>query len=255
MNNDELQNPIAVYFDACGGRREIRASELGDKKVLDRALELAHDNQLYHWSGSGHLGVNRGVPDQIRAHFVLKNGRAVPVYVRERSQEHDKVAQYLIMSLRSPPLPEGYWKWTNANGEVCHLRGYEWELEVIRTIAPGVCARHDIFGHVKTFYTSPFCPVIKIEVIDFHYPEAQVFDALMALTAIIPMVVMFTFVTDDDDPSQVFLKLDYEKGEICSQLFLQYGYVWTRDLSGVFKKVSDVKTARDLRLYIKQIRS
>lgn len=219
----ELEHPVAIYFDDFGEKCTIRAEDLSNPVTL----ELAKRVDLVDPSGQFSLSP-RQVPDK-RPHFVAPpDSVARRVLGFEKDPTHDNRIAFLLNELEAP---EQNWKLTEshyADGalvttELFKITGYSWGKEIHRFVSADAVARHDLFGQAQQLEMSIFRPWVAIEVINTHYPDEETFLALSALSLAFPFIVLF----DCTDRKNYFLKVDRETGTITTRLYLREGRIWS----------------------------
>lgn len=187
----DVEHRVAVFWDANGRRNSIRFEELeDDNKFADaKLLELYDESEqvrVYPRDGSAHR----------RRHFYSESTGQRAFDGGEHNPAHDSRVADVLASLKR--LKDG---WSLAYQQVASesplpvfgpLPAYVWDAEVTRIVGPRACVRHDIYGDWG-IHMSVRRPAIAIEVVNTHYPEEATFEALLAQSAAIPLVVLFDF--------------------------------------------------------------
>lgn len=217
MKDRTLRHELAVYYDADGARQELRGEDLDDdiNGACTTALEQSEEGRLLDWSEQIRLSV-KPKSETARAHFFAPPTNQSSVFMDwgERNPAHDEHVRKLHARLTSRTM----WTWEIGG---MNLSDYQWRMEVARMLAPGVAARHDLFGHPAVLHSTPKRPSIAIEVINEHYPDKPVFTALMCLTEKLPVVVFFDVV----EHGNKFLKVG-EDGVLRPRFTMHGGKVW-----------------------------
>lgn len=217
----EFVHPVAIYFDDDGNKHEIKAEELDDPITL----ELAKNVSLF--DSSGQVSVSpRHVPGK-RLHFVApSNSKMRRVCSFEQDPIHNKRVKFLLDLLEPPKdwkIVESYYVDRElVVRELFKTNRYSWGKEIHRIVSADTVVRHDLFGQAKQLEMSVFRPWIAIEVINTHFPDEETFQALVRLSCMVPLIVLF----DCTDRKNYFLKVDEETGTITTRLYLRDGQVW-----------------------------
>lgn len=218
----ELEHPIAVYWDDDGNKYEIRAEELDDPTTLEVAKNVALSDP------SGQVSLSPRQVSGKRSHFLAPSNSSIrSVFSFENNPIHDNRIDFLLGQLKIRKtdwtIVESYY----AGGELIvtelfKINRYSWGKEIHRIVSADAVVRHDLFGQAQQIEMSVFRPWIAIEVINTHFPDEGTFQALMALSSTFPFVVLF----DCTDRKNYFLKVDNETGTITTRLCLRDGRVW-----------------------------
>jgi hypothetical protein len=217
----ELEHPIAIYYDIHGERQEIKAFELGDPKVLEKAKSLSLVDP------SEQIALSPRIVAGKAPHFLAPTTTKIRnIYSGEKNLVHDNRIQANLTNLNSC----GCWKvftrdYINkqpVTTDLFNLDNYRWNHEVHRIVGADTIVRHDLFGQAKQIEMSVFRPWVAIEVINTHYPEEVAFKALIALSQMMPLLVAFDFT----DRVNYFFKIDPATGTIAVRLYIYNGCVW-----------------------------
>jgi hypothetical protein len=206
MPSDVL-HPAAYFRDSFGVRHEIKAADLNDDQVLERAklnLLTDYDDQVQLFPRT---------PKDAKPHFFQKGEPSGKVYSGERDRTHDLRVRRLATALSGFSGP---WKLafgpnssSVAQSEL-QLPKYSWEEEVVRAVEVRTLVRHDIFGADLTLSMSYLRPTVAIEVIHTHYPEEAAFQGMLSQSARAPYGVFF----DHTRRPNTFVKVDTNEQQL-----------------------------------------
>lgn len=217
----DLEHLIAIYYDD-DGRHTIRADELED----DLVFECARQFTLYDQSEQSII-YPRDITGR-RRHFFeppSENKRSVYGAKAETDWSHDRrVEEHFSNLLYCHQWQIGF----HDNGNFTKLfdiADYNWDQEVYRILSRSAVVRHDLFGQRGHIGMSVFQPWIAIEVINTHYPEPQAFDAMIQMSAQVPLLVFF----DPIGRRDYFFQIDPSKGTIRCTYYIFDGKVWNGD--------------------------
>lgn len=219
----ELEHPIAIYWDSQGNKHTIRAEELYNSATLELAKRVDLRDP------SGQVSLSPRIVENKRPHFKAPADSIVRrVLGFEKNPIHDQRIDFLLSEL---DVPEQNWKLTESyyadrelvTNELFKVSDYSWGKEIHRFVSVGAVARHDLFGQSQQIEMSIFRPWIAIEVINTHYPDEETFEALVELTRMFPFIVLF----DCTDRKNYFLKVDSDSRTITTRLYLRGGSIWS----------------------------
>lgn len=192
----DIEHPIAVHFDQCGQRQEIRAEELLDNK------RLAEARALILFDGSEQVRVAPRISEKGTPHFYSKTTGIRKVFSGKKDATHDNRVQQLVKDLQS------FDTWTLAQmqrieepnksskmvyDQEVRMPTYKWKHEVHRILTETAIVRHDVFGQSDELDMSVNRPWIAIEVINTHYPEEEAFKTFIDVSRRMPLLVLFDF--------------------------------------------------------------
>lgn len=187
----DVEIPIAVFWDATGHRKTIHFEELDDDNTSADAklLELYDESeQVRVYPRDGSAGRRR--------HFYSEGTGARIFDGGERNPTHDSRVADILESLKR--LNDG-WSLMYQPVAAAHavpafgpLPAYVWDAEVTRILGPSACVRHDIYGDWG-IHMSVRRPAVAVEVVHSHYPGESTFEALLAQSAALPLILLFDF--------------------------------------------------------------
>lgn len=190
----DLEHPAAVYYDKGGRWHDMAADKLIDDGKFRDAQEAAERGQLWDPGETISLSVKSESTDGKCRHFSSKSGKKSNLKVygvggeegAEKTAHDERVVDLLSQLESSHTLP-----WVT---EGMAFNDYQWGKEVWRTYTPEVLARHDLYGQWRGLNMSTRRPAVIVEVINSHYPEPPLLEALFGATRQLPLVVFFEFV-------------------------------------------------------------
>ena len=237
----------ACYYDKAGNIHWIVPDDL--KNPHD--LALARSVRLYDETEEYRLFPRAR---ESGPHFFCRSREQRRLVVSaEADPRHNKRRDELKDSLLTVPgLKLGYREYFGPEKfdfvEVAEIEGYTWETEVTRIVPYGLRVRHDIFGASPVLAMSERRPWIAIEVISTHYLDEGTFDSLMALSADLPLLVLFDLV----EAPNYFISLDTEENTLRFIYCIYNGKVWRNEKETKLDTAAKLKAVlqtelRDLR--------
>ena len=212
----DIKHPTAAYLDEKGNRGLIRAEELLDKAVLERAKLL----KLY--DASEQVRVSPKFSKTGTPFFCATAiGKRSVLFAAESNPAHNHRINELLTALKSLD------RWSLAlmdkplNAKNLHAPKYEnvlkmpkyqWGTEIHRILAEDSIVRHDLFGQSTELEMSVLRPWVAIEVVHTHFPDEKTFSILLGTSKRMPLTVFFDFTEYPDS----FVKVD------TTQKILQY---------------------------------
>lgn len=224
------KHKVALYRDGKQVKR-IRFEHL----TSSRTLELARSHKLFNPTWEFRLSVRGGTSP----HFfsLASRGRRSTDRQREtKSGHHDDRITYLLDELKGIPkkrsieigtnawkdLPKGDDPWV----AIAEIKNYNWQREVTRALSATSRCRHDLFGvRAQDLNLTGRHPWVAIEVIHEHYPNETTLSGLLALSAAMPLIVLFDLATTGN----YFMKVDPDLRRIRARFYIYNGCLWEND--------------------------
>lgn len=186
----DVEHRIAVYWDAAGLRQTIHFEE------LENDIRFADAKLLELFDESEQVRVYPRDRAQGRRHFYSESTGPRAFDRGETNPAHDARVQGILESLLR--LGDGwrlaYQRLASSTLDTVFgpMPAYFWDAEVTRILNRRALVRHDIYGDWG-IRMSARRPAIAIEVVHSHFPEEATFEALLARSAEVPLVVLFDF--------------------------------------------------------------
>lgn len=219
------KHACAVYFDKSGQRHVIQAKELSSPAKLEEAR--AH--QLLDAEEEFRMSVRGGQTPHFFA--LATTARKLSDERKEADPAHnlrvDELLRLLIDLPRDEEVELGTTDWKQRQpserwAPFVDIKNYIWGKEVTRALGEDAKCRHDLFGMPEGLNLTGRFPWVAIEVIHHHYPNAKTLEGLLAMTRLLPLVVLFDLV----DKPNYFMKIEPEARRIRTIFYLYRGRAW-----------------------------